>query len=108
MILFDLSTQTRIQTLFRGSTQLGSRRLTTVHFNVRRQALLLATNVIGLIEHDTSDPRLSQLTSHTDPVNVVLYNHLFNVVGQSRTRFSVHVVRSAPIKLSEDEDDLLT
>jgi len=85
VILFDLSTQTRTQTLFRGSTQLGSRPLTTIHFNVRRQALLLATNVIGLVEHDTSDPRLSQLTSHTEPVNLVLYNQLFHVVGQPQS-----------------------
>jgi len=72
-----------MQMLFRGSTQLGSRTLSTVLFNLRRQALLLATNIIGLLEHDVTDPRLSQLTSHTQPVNMAIYNQLFRVVGPS-------------------------
>ena len=83
IILFDMSTQTRTQTLFRGSTELGSRPLSTVHFNVRRQALVLATNVIGLLEHDASDPHLQGLTSHSHPINIAIYNQLFHVVGQS-------------------------
>jgi len=78
-----MSTQTRTQTLFRGSTQLGSRPLSTVHFNVRRQALVIATNVIGLLEHDASDPHLLGLTSHSHPINIAIYNQLFHVVGQS-------------------------
>jgi len=84
-----------MQTLFRGSTQLGSRSLSTVYFNVRRQALLIATNVIGLLEHDAEDTLLSQLISHSKPINIVLYNQLFHTVGtrqRSLTR-PVHILR---------------
>jgi len=82
VIVFDLATQTPTQTLFRGSTQLGLRPLSTVFFNVSRQALLIATNVIGLLEHDAADPMLSGLTSHSHHVNIAIYNQLFHVVGQ--------------------------
>ena len=103
VIVFDLSTQTPIQTLFRGSTQLGSRLLSTVHFNVRRQALLIATNVIGLLEHDASDPRLLGLVSHSQPVNIVIYNQLFHIVGQPSFIQHNHIFRHCClIKLSPD------
>jgi len=82
VVLFDLATHARTQTLFRGSAQLGSRPLSTVLFNVRRQALLVASNVIGLLEHDPGDQFLAQMISHNHPVNVVIYNQLFDVVGQ--------------------------
>ena len=80
--MFDLSTQTRTQSLFRGSTQLGSRPLSAIHYNVHRQAMLIATNIIGLLEHDAADPHLAGLTSHSQPINVIVYNQLFHVVGQ--------------------------
>jgi len=57
--------------------------MSAVHFNIRRQALVVATNVIGLLEHDASDPRLLGLTSHQNQINVAIYNQLFHIVGQS-------------------------
>ena len=88
--MFDLATQTRTQTLFRGSTQLGSRLLTAVYFNVRRQALVMATNVIALVEHDASDPHLLGLTSHQTQINIVIYNQLFHIVGWCLYAVSPH------------------
>ena len=49
-------------------------------FHPKRQALIVATTVLGLVEQNDEDLK-NQLCTNAEPITVALYNPLFNQVG---------------------------
>ena len=85
IFIFDMSTQTCVQTLYRQWVPLGKRPIASAYFNEKRQALLLATNQVAVFEHKDTEVQLQQMQSHIEPVNIVLYNKLFQVAVSAST-----------------------
>ena len=79
--IFDLNTQTCIQTFYRKMFPgMGPRPFTGLFFNERRQALILGTTRLLSLEHCEEDLRTRKTISHLRPVTTVLYNPLFQQV----------------------------
>ncbi len=78
--VFEMSTQTCIQTILRKNVPLGPRPISAMYFNQTRQALLLGTNQLAVFEHREEDILSQVLYSHPSPLTVVLYNKLFHQV----------------------------
>ena len=78
IIIFDLSTQTSIQTIRRKHVPMGPRILSAGYFNTNRISLVLGSNQLALFEHQEEELLSLQLNSHGKPVNKVAYNSLFD------------------------------
>ena len=59
---------------------LGKRVISASIFHPKRQALIVATTVLGLVEQNDEDLK-NQLCTNAEPITVALYNPLFNQVG---------------------------
>ena len=78
--VFDMNTQSCIQTIFRKWVPMGPRHINAAVFNSTRKALVLANNRLAMFEHQEHDLFSQQLVSHNTRVNHVLYNDLFHQV----------------------------
>ena len=76
--VFDMSTQVCVQTIRFQLFQLGARPISAAYFNEDRQSLIVGTNQLAFLEHEEEDVINDQITSHTSPSNVIIYNHLFD------------------------------
>ena len=117
--VYSLTSQTCIQTIVRKWVPLGSREMSAVCFNWRHQALLMATNQLIVFEHKTCEIRTLHLTSHKKPINVILYNSLFNQIvsggtdslvsvwdpktGERLMQFSAHTIQREGGEIEEVE-----
>ena len=78
--IFDMNTQTCVQTIFRKWVPIGPRSISSVYFNIARQALVIANNNLAFFEHQEEEIKTQLMTSHAAPVTRVLYNSLFHQI----------------------------
>ena len=77
------------------TVSLGQRPISAMFFNSCKQALLLGTNQLAIYQHQDEEIETQQLTSHTKPVTVVLYNDLFNQLVSAGMFFLFLVILSS-------------
>ena len=60
---------------------LGPRIISAAHFNNSRQAMLLGSTEIAVLEHREEDLQEQKMASHNVPVTCAMYNPLFQQVS---------------------------
>ncbi len=79
--IHDLNAQTCIQTFYRKMMPgLGPRSITSALYNEAKNALVLGTTSLAVLEHCEDDQRSKPITSHSSTIISALYNPLFNQV----------------------------
>ncbi|XP_071107369.1 WD repeat-containing protein on Y chromosome-like [Haliotis cracherodii] len=78
--IYDLRDHSCLQHISGRMVKLGQFSISAVCFNRKLQHLILATNLLALLEHKDEDVKITEVISHTKPVVTALYNPTFNVM----------------------------
>ena len=91
IIIFDMLTHSIVERVQRKHIHLGERLLTAAFYNHFRTSLIIATNQMGVFEHQEEEIQRQKVITQDEAFTAICYNSLFDqiVVGSSKSHVSV-------------------